>query len=167
MPHRSRIVYDLPAELRRELDVRIVRGGFSRYREHAEWLAERGHSASESALQRYGATLRHLERIRVVTREAEALARADHDQGELAMGSVRLAQTALYDLLFAAQEPTLKDVSAASRAVADLARASRAMRDERRLTAAAAAEQAVDATRRVGGLTAEVEAALRAAFERE
>lgn len=166
MPLRSRIVYDLPEDLRRELDVRIVRDGYSRYAVHSRWLATRGHLVSESSLQRYGSTLRHLERIRIVTREARALAGAEDDGGELAMGSVQLAQAALYELLHAAEDPTLMDLSAAARAVADLARASRSLRDERRLTTAEAAEQAVEATRRTGGLTAEVEAALRAAFER-
>ena len=42
MPRRSG-VYKLPEAVRDELDQRIVASGFSRYRDHAAWLAGLGY----------------------------------------------------------------------------------------------------------------------------
>ena len=164
MPLRSRLVYDLPPDLRRELDVRIVESGFARYAEHREWLSRRGHAVSESSLQRYGAQLRQLDRILLATREATALVDSTADEGQLADATVRLAQVALYELMQALDAGDPKAVAAAARAVADLARASRSLRDERRRAIIDAARKADDAAR-AGGVSQSVAQAIRQAIE--
>lgn len=178
MPLRSRIVYDLPPDLREELEQRIIRDGYSRYARHAAWLAERGHGISEASLQRYGRQLRHIERIRVATREATAIRESTPDDGQLADATIRLLQVAIHDAaqrlgedadepaVLAAIRADLRSLGAAGRAVAELARASRAVRDERRLTAAEAAAQAGEAAR-AAGVSPDVEAAIRRAIEGE
>ena len=161
---RSRLIYDLPAELRRELDGRIVESGFAQYEQHRQWLATAGHHVGVATVKRYGAQLRQLDRIRLATREATALVDSTKDDGQLADASVRLAQVAIYELLQAADERDMKAVAAASRAVADLARASKSLREERRRTIAEAAEAATT-TARNRGVTRTVEQAIRAAIE--
>ena len=161
---RSRIVYDLAPELRRELDRRIVESAWSRYADHKRWLRERGHEISESSLQRYGAVLRSIDAIRLATREATALVDSTPDQGQLADATVRLAQARLYELTQAAQQGDLPTVVRAARAIADLARASlsiRAAREKALLDAATTAAAAA----RAEGVSADVEAAIRRAIE--
>lgn len=178
MPLRSRIVYDLPPELREELEQRIIRDGYSRYAAHADWLMERGHAISQASLQRYGRNLQQIERIRIATREATALRDSTADDGQLADATIRLLQTALHDVIqqhgdranrgddsiLPAIRRDILALASAGRAVADLSRASRAVRDERRLTAAEAAEAAGNAARNAG-VSADVEAAIRRAIE--
>lgn len=161
---RSQIVYDLPPDLRRELDRRIVESGFARYADHRCWLLAHGHDVSESSLQRYGAQLRKIDVIRLATREATALVDSTPDEGQLADASVRLAQATIYDLLQAAESRDLGQVVRAARSVADLARASRSIREERRRALAEAAEAATNAARDQG-VSASVEAAIRHAIE--
>lgn len=161
---RSKVVYDVPPDVRRELDQRIVAAGYGRYATHRDWLVARGHHVSESSLQRYGVHLKQLEFVRVATREATALVDSTPDDGHLADASVRLAQAAIYDLLQSAGQRDVKSTAAAARAVADLARASRSLRDERRRAIADAAEAATVAAR-TNGVSEPVEQAIRAAIE--
>ena len=56
MPPRSK-VYDLPQELRDELNERLVTSGFQGYEALTEWLAENGFKLSRSAVHRYGSAL--------------------------------------------------------------------------------------------------------------
>ena len=162
---RSRIVYDLPAELRRELDRRIVESGWARYADHKRWLRdEHGHEISESSLQRYGAVLRSIDAIRLATREATALVDSTPDQGQLADATVRLAQARLYELTQAARQGDLPTVVRAARAIADLARASLSIRAAREKALADAAATATAAAR-AEGVSADVEGAIRRAIE--
>ena len=164
MPLRSRIIYDLPPDLRRELEQRIIADGYSRYDAHVQWLANRGHHISLSSIKRFGRQLRKIEHIRAATREAEALVASTEDSGALADATVRLAQGALYDLIQATEDHDLKALASAARAVADLARASRSIRDEQRMSASQAADIAVTAALSAGVSPAN-EALIRAAFE--
>ena len=134
------------------------------------------HHISEASIQRYGRQLRHIERIRVATREATAIRESTPDDGQLADATIRLLQVAIHDAaqklgedadepaVLAAIRHDLRALASAGRAVADLARASRAVRDERRLTTAEAAAQA-GAAARAAGVSPEVEAAIRRQIE--
>ena len=161
---RSKIIYDVPPDVRRLLDVRIVESGFASYALHQGWLAEHGYTISESSLQRYGAQLRQLERVRLATREATALIDTTDDTGQLADATVRLAQVRLYELLQAIDDGDLRAVSAGARAIADLARASQSLREERRRTIVESAAAATSAAR-ANGVSLDVEAAIRRAVE--
>ena len=161
---RSKIIYDVPEPIRRELDARILRTGFGQYAAHCEWLSRRGYRISESSMQRYGRQLRQLERIRVAHREATALVDSTQDDGQLADASIRLAQMQLYELLNVAATSDMKAVASAARSVADLSRASKSLRDERRRAIADAAAIAAR-TARANGVSGSTEAIIRDAIE--
>lgn len=57
MPPRSRVDL-LPAQLRDELNARLVGNGFSGYQALSDWLAEQGYRVSKSALGVHGLELR-------------------------------------------------------------------------------------------------------------
>ena len=132
MPRRSQIV-TLPEEVRRELDRRLVEGGFSGYAELAEWLAEQGYEISRSSVHRYGQQLqRRLEAIRASTEAALQIAEAAPDDADLRSAAVMsLLQTEIFEILLTLQDADTDDpeqrvvlLSRAARAIADLARAS-------------------------------------------
>lgn len=54
MAPRSAIL-NLPPEVVRELNSRIVASGFAKYEEHSSWLKEKGFPVSKTALHRYAA----------------------------------------------------------------------------------------------------------------
>lgn len=56
MPARSR-VYELPPELRAEVDRKLIGSGFGDYTGLTNWLAQAGHIISRTALHRYGQSL--------------------------------------------------------------------------------------------------------------
>ena len=150
MPQRSR-VRQLPAEVRQELNQRLIDGGFAGYSALADWLAEHGHEISRSAVHRYGAALeRRIEMLRTATEQAEALVEASGDEtGAMADASIRIVQQRFFEALLSAEdgEVDLKALSGAGRAVADAARAGATIRAERRKVLAAAAETAERAAR--------------------
>ncbi len=165
MPRRRKTT-QLPADLRAELDRRLIEGAFSGYEALADWLAGNGHAIGKSALNRYGRDLeRRVERIRFATEQAEALVAAAPDEtGALADASLRMAQEQIYSLLYAAEGGNLKDAAAAARALAETVRASLAVRQDRRKILAGAAE-AAGAEARQRGVSPGTAAAIRAAIE--
>lgn len=52
MPLPSKIA-TLPAEVRRELYLRVIHSGFSGYEDHSDWLKSQGHDISHAAVWRY------------------------------------------------------------------------------------------------------------------
>ena len=152
MPARSR-VRQLPLEIRQELDRRLIAGGFSGYRELATWLQSQGHKIGRMAVHRHGEALeRRIEKIRLATEHAEALVEASGDEsGTLADASLRMIQTRFFELLVRAEsgaEGSLKELSAAARALAEAARAGQSIRAERRKALKEAADEAVRAAKR-------------------
>ena len=99
MPPRSTVEL-LPADVREELDRRLVETAFGSYEVHATWLGEKGHAVSKSALKRYGVrtkaaaaasaaaaheiTAKAIARARMATEMATAMRRAADDD-ELAV----------------------------------------------------------------------------------
>jgi hypothetical protein len=100
MPARSKVV-QLPAEVRAELDARLIAGGFSGYEALAEWLSMAGYSLSKSALHRYGSDLeadfeRTMADVQRTQQMAQAYAEANPDERNALTGAtVRIAQESL------------------------------------------------------------------------
>lgn len=151
MPPRSKVL-QLPAELREELDKRLVARGFGGYVDLSEWLAGQGYQIGKSSLHVYGTDLeRRIESIRLATEQAEALlAASPDDSGAMADSSLRLVQERIFQLMLTADGGDLKELAAAARALAEVARASISVRSERRKVLAEAAEKVRDEGRKHG-----------------
>lgn len=99
MPRRSSI-YDLPDDLRDDLNAKLVGGAFSNYRELEEWLNAELESrelelrVSKSAIHRHGQQFEaKLERMRMATERARAIAEgARDDEGSLNEAIIRMIQ---------------------------------------------------------------------------
>lgn len=99
MPRRSSI-YDLPEDLRDQLNAKLVGNAFSNYRELEDWLnaeleaRELELRVSKSALHRHGARFgERLERMRLATERARAFAEgARDDEGSLNEAIIRMVQ---------------------------------------------------------------------------
>lgn len=168
---RRAAVDKLPAEIRDELTAKLVGSGFSDYSALAEWLAEKGHAISRSALQRFGADLEaEFEAATQDARRSIELARAmrangnsDND-GALLDASSSILQDQLLRISLALRtvdvdpQEAVKLVSQASRALADLGRLKvsyEKWQGELREKAQLAAN-AVTAKARKGGLSEDV-----------
>ena len=133
MPARSAVV-SLPAELRAELDQRLIGGGFQGYESLSEWLSTAGYSISKSALHRYGSALeedfeRTMADVQRTQRMAQAFADANPDQASaLTDATVRVAQESLLRITLALrkgeEDPAAlaKVMPKVTRALADLGR---------------------------------------------
>ncbi len=165
MPRRSKVL-TLPAEVRKRLEALIVERGFGDYAGLADWLHAQGYDVGRMSVQRHGAKLeRRIEALRLATEQAEALvAAAPDDAGAVADASLRMAQERIFELLLAADEGDLKELSAAAKALAETARASLAVRAERRKALSEAAERAGQAAKQAG-LSSGTADAIRAAIE--
>lgn len=100
MPPRSK-VFELPPELREQLNERLVNSGFAGYEALAEWLEENGHKISKSSIHRYGEELREefedaMGAVRRTTEMAKAMADAVEDEeGHLIDATARMVQEQL------------------------------------------------------------------------
>ncbi|MEW5763700.1 MAG: DUF3486 family protein [Acidobacteriota bacterium] len=171
MPQRPAVT-QLPEEVRRALEARLVQGGFAGYTALAEWLTEQGYEISKSSLHRYGQTLeRKLSAIKASTQAAQLIAEAAPDEEDARSAAViSLVQTDLFEALLALQEAgdaepaeRVKLLSSAARSIADVGRASVSQKrfaSEVKARAAQAAEDVV-ATVKKGGLSDDAAAAIR------
>lgn len=97
MAKRSK-VFDLPAEVREELNEKLVSTGFQGYAGLANWLTDRGFEVSRSSVQRYGQDLQEefeeaMGSVRRTTEMAKAMADAvEDDEGHLIDATARLVQ---------------------------------------------------------------------------
>lgn len=135
MPRRSK-VYDLPAELRDELNAQLVANGFQHYEQLADWLVARGHQIGKSALHRYGQDMQEefeaaMSDVKKATELARAWVSGDADeQAALVDANARIAQESLLRILMelrkAEHEPekAAKHIAQVTRALADLGRVS-------------------------------------------
>ena len=158
----------LPAELRVELDRRLVDNGFRGYRDLTVWLAEEGHQISRTSVYNHGRKLaRRIEQVRVATEHARLLLAALPDESEaIAEAAVRMAQERIFDLLVTAESNDPTQIAIAARAVAETARAETALRAARGPARPAAGEPGAEpgGAPRLG-ISPETEAAIRAEFE--
>lgn len=100
MAKRSK-VFDLPPDVREQLNERLVGSGFQGYEELAQWLTEQGHEISRSSVQRYGRDLQEefeeaMGSVRKTTEMARAMADAvEDDEGHLIDATARIVQEQL------------------------------------------------------------------------
>jgi len=182
MPPRSS-VYNLPAELREDLNARLVSTGFRDYEALADWLGGQGYQISRSAVHRYGQELAAeyeaaMGDVRRATELARAYAADDPDDGAALTGSIaRMAQESLLRILLSLrkaeaagdQDPAAmaRHMSQVSRALADLGRvtishAKHAASIRREIAEEAAGRVEQAASR--GGVSPDAIAALKAAI---
>lgn len=126
MPPRSKVL-QLPDDLRRALEQRLVAGSFSDYEGLAAWLSEQGYQISKSALHRFGSTFEErLGALKLASEQARAVvAHSPDDEGAMNEALVRLTQEKLFGVLMDLQvEPESLDLQKLARAIADLSRSS-------------------------------------------
>ena len=100
MPIRSKVAV-LPAELRNELERRIVERAFSGYQELADWLQGQGYHLAHDSIQRHGSRLRHrIEAMERLAEEAQAIAAAAAQAGEnMVDATMRLIYQRVFSML--------------------------------------------------------------------
>tara|TARA_B100000700_G_scaffold243998_1_gene272047 strand:- start:1588 stop:2133 length:546 start_codon:yes stop_codon:yes gene_type:complete len=135
MAKRSK-VYDLPPELRDELNEKLVSTGFQGYAGLADWLAEHGFKVSRSSVQRYGQDLQEefdeaMGDVRKTTELARAMASEGEDEsGHLIDATARIVQDQLLRITIAMRkaehepEDAAKHLASVTRALADIGRVS-------------------------------------------
>ncbi len=180
MPRRSK-VYDLPPEIRDELNVKLVANGFQDYEGLEKWLTEKGFEIKKSSLHRYGQLKKEeFEEAMADVKKATELARAyvsgdPDEQNALLDANARIAQESLLRIQMALRkletEPdkAAKHVAQVTRALADLGRMSISQKKwarEIRAELAQELERKVEAQERSGKpLTADAfKAMLREAY---
>ena len=57
MPRRSKVITTLPADIRKEVERRMLAKRFSDYEGLSEWVREQGYDISSDSLWRYGKLL--------------------------------------------------------------------------------------------------------------
>lgn len=170
MPKRSK-VYELPPELRDELNERLVSSGFQGYEQMANWLEERGFKVSRSSVQRYGQDLQEefemaMGDVRKTTEMAKAFTESDDDsKGSLVDATARIVQEQLLRITIALRkaehepEKAAKYMASITHALADIGRMSLGQkkwaREVRREVAQEAADKAAEVAKR-GGLSADM-----------
>lgn len=100
MPPPSKID-QLPEDVRRELDERIVANGFGGYVALSEWLSEHGFVISKSTVGAYGKDLeRHIARVRASTQAAIALEESTRDDTDARSNAIYAQfQSGIFDAL--------------------------------------------------------------------
>jgi len=170
MAKRSK-VYDLPPELRDELNERLVSTGFQGYEALAEWLGGHGFKVSRSSVQRYGQDLQEefdeaMGDVRKTTELARAMASDQEDEsGHLIDATARMVQDQLLRITIAMRKAeedpakAAKQLGSVTKALADIGRVSLSQkkwaRELREEVAREAADKATEVAKR-GGLSAEV-----------
>lgn len=105
MPPPSKID-QLPEEVRRELEEKIISNGFGGYVALSEWLAERGFSIGKSVLGVHGKKLeRHIAAVKASTQAALALEEAARDDADARSNAIYAQfQSGIFDALMALDE---------------------------------------------------------------
>ena len=172
MPQRSKVLTQLPPELRKELDKRLVEGSFTKYRPLEQWLAERGYRISKSSLQRYGDQFEsRIKSVTLATAQARALTEASPDsEGAMNDALERLVQEKIFGVLIEVEDIPDGQLARLARAVADLGRTSVSQKRwaeqmrERLAEQKRAAEAKIGALKQSGGISDEAYEAMRSAL---
>ena len=129
MPQRS-AVSQLPEAVRKELEQKLLRGGFADYAGLADWLGGQGFEISRSAVHRFGQQFEsRLQALKTATDQAKAIAAASKDdEGDMNEALIRLVQTKTFEVLVELDriddEASSVDLAKIGRMVSELARAS-------------------------------------------
>lgn len=169
MPPRSK-VFDLPQELREELNQRLVSSGFQDYEGLTDWLEERGFKVSRSSVHRYGQDLQEefeeaMGDVRKTTELARAMATDQEDQsGHLIDATARIVQDQLLRIAIAMRKAeedpakAAKQLGSVTRALAEIGRVSLGQKKwaaEVRKEVVQEAAEAAETVARQQGLTSE------------
>ncbi len=121
-PKRRRVqtrhkIARLPAEVREELDQRLVAGGFTDYRGLSRWLESRGYELSPSALNYYAHRFeQRLQAVRLATAQAGAIVKAaSGDDDRINRALMRMVQTTMFEMMVEMND-TRQKFAAAERA---------------------------------------------------
>ncbi|MDW7746572.1 DUF3486 family protein [Halomonas sp.] len=169
MPPRNK-VYDLPPEIREELNEKLVSTGFQGYSALADWLEDRGYNVSRSSVHRYGKDLQEefeeaMGDVRKTTELARAMtAEQDDESGALIDATARIVQDQLLRITIAMRkaehepEKAAKHLASVTRALADIGRVSLGQKKwarELRLEIAQEAAEAAEGALAGQGMTRE------------
>lgn len=166
MPARSSI-YDLPPDVRAELEQELVRRGFGGYDDLVAMLEERGYTISRSALGRFGKTFKErLGELQEITEQAKAAVDVlGDDEDALAAGALALAKREIFSALVDFRiDPEATDLSELTLALSRLTNSSVRLNEYRtrvRQRAETAAAE-VASVAKAGGLSDEVANQIRA-----
>ena len=156
----------LPQDIRQAFNQRLVEQGFQDYAGLSDWLAGQGYEISKSSVHRYGSKFEaRLEKLRLASEQARGFVdAAPDDEGAMADAAIRMVQERIFDVMLAAEDGDLKELSRAARAIAETARAGTAVRQERRKLLKEAANAAGKAAR-ANGLSEDTATMIRHAIE--
>ena len=124
MPPRSKVIRTLPADIRQEVERRILAKRFSDYEGLAEWVREQGYELSEDSLWRYGKSLKNeFSAVRLSLLQARVLAeKAPDHKGRMMQALVQVVQQKLLSALSEQHEANHIELCWLVHAVTDLAR---------------------------------------------
>lgn len=164
MPPRSKVDL-LPDPVREELERRLMKGGFSGYRDLAAWLAEQGFEISKSSLHAWGQDFEaRVGALKRVTAQARAIvAESPDDEGSMNDALIRLTQERVFGLMMDLEiDLGPGELAKVTKAVAELSRASVSqkrlmaeVRAEMERQAREAAAKVADGAARKAGLSAD------------
>jgi len=100
MPQRLKVL-SLPENIKKELDKKLIDGGFSGYEALSSWLSEKGYEISKSALHRYGTEFeQRLAALKIATEQARAIVDVVGDEeGSMNEALIRLIQQEAFNVL--------------------------------------------------------------------
>jgi hypothetical protein len=173
MPVSSKLML-LPAELRKELDRRLVDRSFPDHAQLAKWLREQGYAISPRRLSGHGQRFeQRLEQVKLATDQARTIVEAaPDDSNQINEALQRLIQQRLFEILVAVEAKDAKhlNLGALARTVAELGRAWVTQKKWLEETRAKVAEKVTAAGAKVSevarsaGLTPETEDRIRRAL---
>lgn len=156
MPQRSK-VDQLPDGVREELENRLLKGGFSGYRELAAWLTDQGFEISKSSLHSWGQDFEdRVGALKRITAQARAIVSESPDNdGAVNEALIRLTQEKVFSLMMDLEvNLDAGKLAKVTKAVADLSRAAvsqkRLATEVRKQAAEDAANNATAAGREAG-----------------
>lgn len=156
MPQRSKVDL-LPDGVREELEQRLIKGGFSGYRELSAWLTDQGFEISKSSLHSWGQDFEdRVGALKRITAQARAIvAESPDNDGAVNEALIRLTQERVFSLMMDLElDLGPAQLAKVTKAVADLSRAAvsqkRLAAEVRKQAAADAASSAAAAGREAG-----------------
>ncbi len=126
MPPRSK-VDKLPDTVREDLERRLIKGGFSGYRELAQWLTDQGFEISKSSLHSWGQDFEdRVGALKRITAQARAIVlESPDDDGAVNEALIRLTQERVFSLMMDLELDLIPaQLANVTKSVADLSRAS-------------------------------------------
>lgn len=127
MPAPSKVDTLLPSKVKKQLNSRLIKSGFSGYESLSAWLAEQGFEISKSSLHRYGQSFEdRVAALKRATEQAKAIVEeSPDDEGAMSEALQRLIQEKLFTVLLDLEVDTAKlNINSLGKTIAELGRAS-------------------------------------------